>query len=72
MVNTIDIGSTALYPGNELSNFALHQFVYDRVPCNSMEGLLQSLHRWGQRLPCSLETRFPMVDVEARLVDAQG
>lgn len=43
MKNTIDIGSTMLWPGNELSNFARHEFTYDRIPCQSMEGLLQSL-----------------------------
>ena len=39
----IDIGKTNLWPGSELSNFARHPFTYDRIPCQSMEGLLQSL-----------------------------
>jgi len=41
--NIIDIGSNSLWPGSELSNFARHEFIYDRIPCQSMEGLLQSL-----------------------------
>jgi serine protease inhibitor len=38
----MDILSTAAYPSSALSNFAAHAFVFDGVPCASMEGLLQS------------------------------
>jgi len=39
----MDIGSKSKYPSNALSNFAPHPFVFDDVPCNSMEGFLQAL-----------------------------
>ena len=39
----IDIGKNRLWPGSALSNFARYEFKYDRIPCQSMEGLLQSL-----------------------------
>jgi predicted NAD-dependent protein-ADP-ribosyltransferase YbiA (DUF1768 family) len=39
----MDIGSGNTYPANALSNFAPHPFEIDGVPCNSMEGFLQSL-----------------------------
>ena len=41
--SVIDIGSSQLWPGSALSNFTLYEFTYDRIPCQSMEGLLQSL-----------------------------
>ena len=41
-MNTIDITSYAKYPYNLLSNFAHHKFTFRKIPCNSMEGLLQS------------------------------
>lgn len=40
----IDIHSRNPYPSGTLSNFAANSFVFDGVPCASMEGLLQSLH----------------------------
>lgn len=40
------IASYEEYPGNELSNFANHQFMVDRIVCNSMEGFIQSL-KWA-------------------------
>ncbi|BES53335.1 hypothetical protein [Aeromonas phage phiWae14] len=39
----LDISVSALYPANELSNLAKHEFIFDGVRCGSMEGLLQSL-----------------------------
>lgn len=39
----MDIQSGKPYPAGALSNFAPHPFVFRGVPCNSMEGLLQSL-----------------------------
>lgn len=39
----MDIGSKAVYPASELSNFSRHPFVIDDVECESMEGWLQSL-----------------------------
>ena len=39
----MDIGSGKGYPSSALSNFAPHPFVLDDIPCNSMEGFLQSL-----------------------------
>lgn len=39
----MDILSDGKYPANKLSNFAANGFVLDNVPCNSMEGFLQSL-----------------------------
>lgn len=39
----MDIKSGCGYPASSLSNFAPHKFVFDGVPCNSMEGWLQSL-----------------------------
>lgn len=38
----MEIYSKNGYPSASLSNFAPHQFVFDGVQCNSMEGLLQS------------------------------
>lgn len=38
----MDIGSGSRYPSSALSNFSPHAFVFDDVPCGSMEGLLQS------------------------------
>lgn len=40
---TIDVFSSGAYPANVLSNFYPNAFVFDGVPCASMEGLLQSL-----------------------------
>lgn len=39
----MDIGSGTGYPAATLSNFTPHPFTLDGVPCNSMEGFLQSL-----------------------------
>lgn len=39
----MDIKSGYGYPASSLSNFSPHDFIYDDVPCNSMEGFLQSL-----------------------------
>jgi len=39
----MDIGSGNTYPAGALSNFAPHPFEIDGIPCNSMEGFLQSL-----------------------------
>ena len=39
----MDIGSGSGYPASSLSNFAPHPFIIDDIPCNSMEGFLQSL-----------------------------
>ena len=39
----MDIGSGNGYPSSALSNFAPHPFILDDIPCNSMEGFLQSL-----------------------------
>lgn len=39
----MDIGSGNGYPSSSLSNFAAHPFIIDGIPCNSMEGFLQSL-----------------------------
>ena len=41
--NTLDIYSSGLYPANILSNLAYKPFVFDGVPCSSIEGFLQSL-----------------------------
>ena len=38
----MDIHSGSGYPSSALSNFAPHPFIFDGVPCTSMEGLLQS------------------------------
>lgn len=38
----VEVGSKTGYPGSALSNFSPHPFVFDGVPCASMEGLLQS------------------------------
>jgi hypothetical protein len=40
--NFMDIGSGNGYPSAALSNFAVHPFVFDDVPCAGMEGLLQA------------------------------
>lgn len=40
---SMDVGSGTGYPSAALSNFAPHPFIMDGVPCNSMEGFLQSL-----------------------------
>lgn len=53
----MDIGSGNRYPSNALSNFAPHAFVFDDVPCASMEGLLQSFKQANpdvQREMCQL------------------
>ena len=42
MSATLNIHSAADYPAAALSNLAAHAFVFDGVPCASMEGLLQS------------------------------
>ncbi len=42
-MNIIDISSNNEYPGNALSNFTPHRFVFDQIICLSPEGLLQSL-----------------------------
>lgn len=39
----MDISSGTGYPSANLSNFHPYQFTVDDVPCNSMEGFLQSL-----------------------------
>ena len=39
----MDIAYKAEYPAKELSNFAAHRFMFDDVPCESMEGLVQAL-----------------------------
>lgn len=39
----MDIKSGCGYPGNQLTNFATHPFVFDGVEVSGMEGLLQSL-----------------------------
>ncbi len=39
----LDILSRAAWPSCQLSNFAVHSFVFDGVECRSMEGFLQSL-----------------------------
>ncbi|MFZ2992476.1 MAG: hypothetical protein WA061_02060 [Microgenomates group bacterium] len=39
----MDIGSGNGFPASSLSNFAPHPFIIDGIPCNSMEGFLQSL-----------------------------
>lgn len=38
----MDIRTGCGYPGSALSNFSPHPFVFDGVPCASMEGLLQA------------------------------
>ena len=38
----MDIGSKKGYPSSSLSNFSPHPFVFEGIPCNSMEGLLQA------------------------------
>lgn len=38
----MDVGSKNSYPAGKLSNFTGFQFMFDDVPCNSMEGLLQA------------------------------
>lgn len=43
MTETLDIRAKAPYPAGALSNFAPRAFVFDGVPCASLEGLLQSL-----------------------------
>ncbi len=42
-LNEMDIGAGRGGPAAKLSNFAPHPFVVDGIPCNSMEGFLQSL-----------------------------
>lgn len=57
MATTLDIKSTAPFPGGALSNFAAHAFVVDDVACASMEGFLQSLKIEGvaeQQRVCAL------------------
>jgi len=41
--SVLDVHSSNPYPSNVLSNFHANAFVFDGVPCASMEGLLQSL-----------------------------
>lgn len=53
----MDIGSKNKYPGGKLSNFSAFNFVFDGVPCASMEGLLQAFkfeNIDSQILTCSL------------------
>lgn len=53
----LDIYSKGEYPADVLSNFYPNAFVFDGVPCQSMEGFLQSLKykdETEQRLVCSL------------------
>ncbi len=53
----MDIGSGSGYPAASLSNFAPHPFIIDGIPCNSMEGFLQSLKFKNidmQKYVCSL------------------
>lgn len=38
----LDIGSWKPYPAGAVSNFPAHAFVFDDVPCASMEGLIQA------------------------------
>lgn len=39
----LDIGEESVYPASELSNFTPYAFTVEGIPCNSMEGFLQSL-----------------------------
>lgn len=53
----MDIRSGSGYPAASLSNFAPHPFIIDGIPCNSMEGFLQSLKFKNidmQKYVCSL------------------
>lgn len=53
----LDIHSKGEYPGNALSNFYPHRFIFDGVECASMEGFLQSLKTKNikrQRIVCQL------------------
>ena len=57
MSSTMDIHSQHGYPSGALSNFPARSFVFDGVPCGSMEGLLQSLKfedRAAQASCCAL------------------
>ncbi len=54
----MDISSRGKYPSCELSNFAQHYFVLDRLLCFSMEGFLQSLKfkdEEEQKVICELD-----------------
>jgi hypothetical protein len=53
----LDIHSRSQWPSGALSNFTAHGFVFDGVPCGSMEGFLQSLkirNPEAQRAVCAL------------------
>ena len=41
--DTVDISSRASGPAGRLSNYTERRFVFDGVPCRSLEGILQSL-----------------------------
>lgn len=53
------VHSDAEYPGNQLSNFYPHYFVFDGVFCAGMEGLLQSF-------------KFPAVDTQKKICALEG
>lgn len=56
-LGAVDIMFNAQYPGNVLSNFAEHNFIFDGVSCASVEGLIQALKfedREQQILVCGL------------------
>lgn len=43
MVKPYDLGVTKDWPGGQLDPWTRNPFVYDKVRCNSLEGILQSL-----------------------------
>lgn len=54
---SLDIRSNGPYPSKILSNFYPHAFVFENVPCGSMEGLLQAFKfssREDQETICAL------------------
>ena len=57
MTDTIDIYSSNPGPAGALSNFTAHAFVFETIPCASMEGFLQALtyaNSAKQREVCAL------------------
>lgn len=57
MSTPVDIYSKNPWPADALSNFAAHAFVFEGVPCASMEGLLQAFTHASpeqQRRVCAL------------------
>jgi hypothetical protein len=54
----MDIHSGGGYPSRDLSNFAIHKFVFDGVQCMSMEGLLQSFKFKNQEMQAHVCTLF--------------